>query len=220
MIEYKKIIIAEQEIEQLKECDPNMKLLIEIVGDIHREYIPDPFIALVNSIVFQQLAYKAAITIWNRFEELIEVVKPESILAHSFEELRACGLSKNKIDYLRNLSEAVISGQLKLENIQSMSNDEIIESLVKVKGIGVWTAEMFLIFCLNRKDILSFKDLGLRKGVKWLYSMSEEPDQEQFEEVRCRFSPNNTLASFYLWEVTIRNLFKFSSVEEAYASLK
>lgn len=220
MIEYKKIKITEQEIGQLKASDPRMKLLVEIVGDIEREYIPDPFVALVNSIVFQQLAYKAAITIWNRFEELIEVVKPESILAHDFDELRACGLSKNKIDYLKNLSTAVVSGELQLENIHSMSNEEIIESLVKVKGIGVWTAEMFLIFCLNRKDILSFKDLGIRKGIKWLFGMPEEPNAEQFEQARHIFSPNSTLASFYLWEVTIRNLFRFDSVEEAYASLK
>lgn len=220
MIEYKKIIITEQEIEQLKQSDPNMKLLVELVGDIDREYIPDPFVALVNSIVFQQLAYKAAITIWNRFEVLIGTVKPESILAHDFDELRACGLSKNKIDYLKNLSTAVVSGELRLDDTNNMSNEEIIDSLIKVKGIGVWTAEMFLIFCLNRKDILSFKDLGIRKGIKWLFGMSEEPDKEQFEEVIRRFSPNNTLASFYLWEVTIRNLFRFSSIEEAYASLK
>jgi DNA-3-methyladenine glycosylase II len=220
LIEYKKIIITEQEKEQLKASDPNMKLLVELVGDIDREYIPDFFVALVNSIVFQQLAYKAAITIWSRFEELIETVEPESILAHSFDELRACGLSKNKIDYLKNLSTAVASGELRLESIDSMSNEEIIESLVKVKGIGVWTAEMFLIFCLNRKDILSFKDLGIRKGIMWLYGMKGEPYKEQFEEVRRRFSPQNTLASFYLWEVTIRNLFRFSSVEDAFASLK
>lgn len=220
MIEYKKIMITEHELEQLKDSDPSMKLLVEIIGDIDREYIPDPFVALVNSIVFQQLAYKAAITIWNRFEGLIGTVKPESILAHDFDELRACGLSKNKIDYLKNLSTAVVSGQLRLENIDSMSNEEIIESLVKVKGIGVWTAEMFLIFCLNRKDILSFKDLGIRKGIKWLFGMPEEPDKEQFEEARRKFSPNNTLASFYLWEVTIRNLFRFDTIEEAYSSLK
>lgn len=220
MIEYKKIVITEPEIKQLKDSDPKMKLLIELVGDIDREYIPEPFVALVNSIVFQQLAYKAAITIWNRFEELVKLVEPENILAHSFDELRSCGLSKNKIDYLKNLSSAVVSGQLKLDDIHNMSNEEIIDSLVKVKGIGVWTAEMFLIFCLNRKDVLSFKDLGIRKGIKWLYNMQEEPDKEQFEEVRRRLSPNNTLASFYLWEVTIRNLFSFSHVEEAYVSLK
>lgn len=216
MVEYKKIIISPQELEELKACDSNMRMLVEIVGDIDRDYIEDPFVALVNSIIFQQLAYKAAIAVWNRFEELVRAVRPEYILQHSFEELRACGLSKNKIDYIKNLSEAVVSGQLSLESLGSMSNEEIIESLVKIKGIGVWTAEMFLIFCLNRKDILSYKDLGIRKGIKWLYGMQEEPDKEQFEEKRQRYSPHNTLASFYLWEVTIKNLFKFADIEEAY----
>lgn len=214
MINYKKIEINENEIDALRKTDEKMRKLIDLVGPIDREFIPDPFIALINSIVFQQLAYKAAITIWNRLENLVEKVTPENILRINEETLRSCGLSRTKVSYIKNISEAVINKDLDLENINKLSDQEIIIQLVKIKGIGEWTAEMFLIFSLNRKNILSFKDLGLRKGIKWLYNMDDEPTKEEFEFYKAKFSPNNTLAAFYLWEITIKNFFKYNHVDE------
>lgn len=211
---YKKILIDKRELDALKSKDTKMKLLIDSIGEINRDYIPDPFIALVNSIVFQQLAYKAAISIWNKFEQFVGDITPDHILNASFESLRVCGLSKTKISYIRNIAEAVKGNTLYFNNFEKMSDEEIIEKLVRIKGIGVWTAEMFLIFSLNRKDIISYKDLGIRKGLKWLYNMEEEPTVEQFQMFRDRFSPNNTLASFYLWEITIRNYFKYETIEQ------
>lgn len=211
---YKRIIISNSEIEELKNKDDKMRLLIDSVGDINREYIPDPFIALVNSIVFQQLAYKAAISIWNKFEKFVKDINPDNILNASFDELRECGLSKTKISYIKNIAQAVNRKELDLSNIDTLSNEEIIEELIKIKGIGVWTAEMFLIFSLNRKNIMSYNDLGIRKGVKWLYSLKEEPNMKQFEKFKNRFSPCNTLASFYLWEITIRNYYKYENIGE------
>ncbi|MFT9494795.1 methylated-DNA--[protein]-cysteine S-methyltransferase [Anaerosolibacter sp.] len=211
---YKKILIDKSEIDSLRSKDDNMKLLIDSIGEINREYIPDPFVALVNSIVFQQLAYKAAISIWNKFEQFIGNITADHILNASFESLRECGLSKTKISYIKNIAEAVKRNEINFSNFERMSDEEIIEKLVRVKGIGTWTAEMFLIFSLNRKDIMSYKDLGIRKGLKWLYNMKEEPTVEQFEKFKNRFSPNNTLASFYLWEITIRNYFKYENIEQ------
>ncbi len=211
---YKKIVIAKSEIEELKSKDDKIRMLIDSIGDINREYIPEPFIALVNSIVFQQLAYKAAISIWNRFEKLVTEINPDNILHASFESLRECGLSKTKISYMRNIAEAVKRNELNFNNFAMMSDEEIIEKLVKIKGIGVWTAEMFLIFSLNRKNVMSYKDLGIRKGLKWIYNMKEEPTMKQFEKVKNRFSPYNTLASLYLWEITIRNYFKYENIEK------
>lgn len=211
---YKKIIIDKSEVEALKNKDTKMAMLIDSVGEINREYIPDPFIALVNSIVFQQLAYKAAISIWNRFEEFIGDITPNNILNAKIEDLRNCGLSKIKINYIKNIAEAVKSDEIDFDNFTRLSDQEIIENLIKIKGIGVWTAEMFLIFSLNRKNIMSYKDLGLRKGLKWLYKMKEEPTENQFEKFKNKFSPYNTLASFYLWEITIRNYFKYDNIEK------
>lgn len=211
---YKKIFIDKNEIETLKRKDPKMAMLIDSVGDINREYIPDPFIALVNSIVFQQLAYKSAISIWNRFEGFIGEITPENILNTRTEDLRNCGLSKTKIRYIRNIAEATLNNQIDFNDFNRLSDEDIIELLTKIKGVGVWTAEMFLIFSLNRKNVMSYKDLGLRKGLQWLYSMKEEPTEKQFEKFKNRFSPYNTLASFYLWEITIRNYFKYDSIEK------
>ena len=210
---YKKIIIDTKDIEGLRSKDDNMRMLIDSIGDIDREYIPDPFIALANSIVFQQLAYKAAISIWNRFEELINDITPSNVLNASYESLRSCGLSKTKISYIKNIAEAFNKGELDFNKFPSMKDEEIIEKLIKIKGVGVWTAEMVLIFSLNRKNILSYNDLGIRKGLKWLYKMKEEPNVKQFDKFKKKFSPYNSLASFYLWEITIRSYFKYENIE-------
>ena len=211
---YKKIIITKAEVEELKKKDKKLQLLIDYVGDIDRQYIPDHFISLVHSIVFQQLAYKAAISIWNRFVNEIGEITPNNILNIDESNLRQCGLSSSKIKYIKNISKAIIGEELEIEKFCSMSDGKIIEQLIRIKGIGEWTAEMFLITSLVRKDVLSYKDLGIRKGMQWLYGLKEEPTKEQFEKYRKKFSPYNTLASFYLWEVTSRNLTRFKSVEK------
>lgn len=217
---YEKYRITTEELDYLRNTDEKMRKLIDIVGDIDREYIPNPFIALLNSIVFQQLSYKAATTIWGRFEKLVKEITPKKILIHSDEELRECGLSKTKVQYVKNIANAVLNGRLNLERINELSNEEIVGQLIAIKGIGVWTAEMFLIFSLCRKDIISYGDLGIRRGIKWLYGLKDEPNKEEFVVVKDRYSPNNTIASFYLWEITIRNLFKFEDINDVYKNLK
>jgi len=208
--------IDKKGIAYLKKTDKKLGKLIDSVGNIEREIIPNPFIALINSIVFQQLSYKAAITIWNRFENLVGEVNPQSILEISDENLRSCGLSGTKISYIKNISKAMIDKDIDLENIENISDEEIINMLVKIKGIGVWTAEMFLIFCLNRNNVMAYKDLGIRKGLKWLYNLKEEPTIEEFNKIKNKWSPFNTIATLYLWEITIRDYFKYNSINDIY----
>lgn len=216
MKDYEKFIIENEKIEYLKEKDKKLSKLIDIVGNIEREIIKDPFIALVNSIVYQQLSFKAADKIWTRFKELVKEITPENILNLNFLDLRSCGLSSTKINYINNISKAFIENDLTLEKFNEMSDKEIIDILIKIKGIGEWTAEMFLIFCLKRMDILSYKDLGLRKGLKWLFNMKEEPSLKEVKKIKNKFSPYNTILSFYLWEISIRDLFRFNNIDEAY----
>jgi len=210
---YKKIIIDKYEIDYLRNKDEKLGLLIDSISEINRDYIPNPFIALLNSIIFQQLAYKAAISIWNRFEEFIVEITPENILLASYDSLRKCGLSNAKVNYIKNIAEAVQNNDLDFTHFNEMSDEAIIDKLVKIKGIGKWTAEMFLIFSLNRKNVLSFGDFAIVKGLRWLYHMKEDPSIKQLEAIKNKFSPYNTLVSFYLWEVTIRNYFKYENIE-------
>jgi len=162
---YEKFEISKNEIDYLKGKGENLRKLIEIVGDVDREYIKDPFISLVNNIIFQQLSYKAAITIWNRFVELVGEITPQKVLSFSFEELRSCGISTTKISYIENIANAFLNKDIDLENIDQMTDEEVINSLIKIKGVGEWTSEMFLIFSLKRMNVLSYKDLGIRKGI-------------------------------------------------------
>jgi len=216
---YEKMTILKSEVEFLKRNDHIVEMLIETVGDISREIIPNPFIALVNSIIYQQISFKAGNTIWGRFASLLGVITPSGVIDASFEDLRGCGLSSSKIKYIKNVADAIITGSLNIEEIKNKTDDEIVSNFIKIKGIGNWTAEMFLIFSLNRKDVINYNDLAIRKGIQWLYKLDEEPTKLEFEEIRNRFSPFNTILSLYIWEITIRNLFVFSSIDEAKKSL-
>ena len=161
----------------------------------------DLFLALVESVVSQQLAVKAADAIFRRVETLLDGrIEPDRLLAADPEKLRACGLSGRKIEYLRGIAEAQISGTVDFESLAEKSDAEIIGELVKLKGVGVWTVEMLLIFALGRPDILSYKDLGIRKGIMMLNGL-ESLSETEFETYRRRYSPYGTLASLLLWRI-------------------
>lgn len=160
----------------------------------------DLFLALVQSIVSQQLSIKVADVIFRRVEKLLGKITAGNLLAAGFEELRACGLSGRKIEYLRGIAEAQLNGTVDFKSLARKTDEEIIRELVKLKGVGVWTAEMLLIFSLGRPDILSYKDLGIRRGIMMLNGLAELPEEE-FEKYRQRYSPYGTLASLYLWRI-------------------
>ena len=160
----------------------------------------DLFYALAQSIVSQQLAVRAAEAIFARVAALPGGVTPAGILKASEEELRACGLSARKVEYRRCAATAGASGELDFSSLAAKPDAEVIDALVRLKGVGVWTAEMLLVFSLCRRDVLSYRDLGIRRGVMRLYGVPE-PTEAEFEYYRKRYSPYGTLASLYLWRI-------------------
>lgn len=196
---------GEKEIEYLKKKDKKLGQAIDRIGGIEREINPDLFIALVSNIVGQQISNKAFETVWSRFSELIKEVTPQSILATDTDRIQKCGMSLRKVGYIKGIAEAVASGELDLLALHEMSDDEVIKRLSALNGIGVWTAEMLLIFSMERPDVLSWSDLAIRRGMMNLYGL-KELSREQFEKYKKRYSPYGTVASFYLWELSLERI--------------
>jgi DNA-3-methyladenine glycosylase II len=163
---------------------------------------PNHFKALVIAIVNQQLSGKAADTIFKRFVALFPGGKfptPEQVLAMPAAKMRKCGLSKMKVSFLKDLSRKVLDGTVDFRKMPKWSDEEVIEHLVRVKGIGRWTAEMFLMFSLERDDIFSYGDLGLRNAIQKLYGLKKHPTPAQAAKIAEKWKPYRTLASRYLW---------------------
>ncbi|HYH53205.1 MAG TPA: DNA-3-methyladenine glycosylase [Solirubrobacterales bacterium] len=195
----------------LAAADPTMAALIERVGPIdiatrlqrRKEERPsDAYGSLLRAIVGQQLSTKAARTIYLRVVELFggTTPSPEQLLAADEEDLRACGLSGRKTEYVRDLASHVISGELELDRLEDLGDEEVIEEIVAVRGLGRWTAEMFLLFHLDRPDVLSGGDLGIRKAIQIEYGLDEMPPPKQVLEIGEPWRPHRSLASLYLWE--------------------
>src|SRR5579863_10628737 len=153
-------------LNHLRKCDPVLAAIIEQVGPFRMEYGPAGFSSLAEAIVYQQLNGKAAVTIFNRFVALAgEPLTPEGILKLSDTQLRSVGLSKQKSSYLKDLAEKTAAGQLDFSRLAELSDEEVIEHLTQVKGIGVWTAHMFLMFSLRRQNVLPTGDYGIRMAI-------------------------------------------------------
>lgn len=186
----------------LRSADPVMADMIERWGPLHLTYTDDYFFTLVDAIASQQLSGKAAATIVGRIRALVpgkERIEPSDILALPDQALRDAGLSWSKVSYIKDLAQRVDSGQVHLGRISEMEDEEIITELVAVKGIGRWTAEMFLIFSLARPDVLAVDDLGIRAGIKRLYDLPELPKPPQMREIGEPWRPYRSYASLYLW---------------------
>lgn len=192
---------TEKEIEYLKERDPILGAEIDKIGMIKREIETDIFSALISSIISQQISTKAAITVKERYVELIVAITPENIDKVELESIQKCGMSLRKAGYIKGIANAAISGIVDFERLHKLSDKEVIEELVKLKGVGEWTAEMLLIHSLQRPDILSYKDLAIRRGIMRLYGLTVLTEKE-FELYRERYSPYCTVASLYLWEIS------------------
>ena len=160
----------------------------------------DLFYALIRSIISQQLAVKAADSIFRRVQTMLGEITAENFRNANDETLRNCGLSSRKVEYLKGIANAALSGKINFQELSEKTDTEIIAALTQLKGVGVWTAEMLLISALGRPDILSYKDLGIRRGIMLLYGL-QTLTEKQFEEYRKRYSPYGTLASFYLWRI-------------------
>lgn len=160
------------------------------------------FKKLCEAIIGQQLAGKAADAIVARFTKLLEdQVKSKSVLETNDQALRDVGMSWAKVKSLKDLARHVDQQRINLDSLQNMDDDQVITELIKVKGIGQWTAEMFLMFTLGREDVFSHGDLGLRKGIAKLYGFANKPTAEQIEKIVCQWTPYKTYASLALWHV-------------------
>lgn len=191
---------GQKELDYLKSRDKELGAAIDRVGMIEFEVIPDLFAGLVRSIITQQISTKAASSIWNRMLDHFGEISPEKIDSAPVEEIRHCGLSVRKAESIREIARAEVQGELNLSKLQELPDEEVIRRLSSLKGIGVWTAEMLLIFSMERPDVVSWGDLGIRQGMMRLYSL-QTLTREQFEEYRKRYSPYGSVASLYLWRL-------------------
>ncbi|HEX3239892.1 MAG TPA: DNA-3-methyladenine glycosylase [Solirubrobacterales bacterium] len=195
----------------LAASDPRMAALIERVGEIdletrlrrrNEEAPPDAYGALLRAIVGQQLSTKAARTIYGRVIGLFggTTPSPQQLLDAKVEDLRGAGLSGRKVEYIQDLARHVISGELELDRLDELGDEQAIAEIVAVRGLGQWTAEMFLLFHLERPDVLSGGDLGIRKAIQIEYELEEMPSPQEAVALSERWSPHRSLASLYLWE--------------------
>ncbi len=184
----------------LKKSDPILRGIIERVGVCRMEYGEPTFHHLAESIVYQQLNGKAAETIFKRFTDVAgSPVTPEGILKLSEHQMRAVGLSKQKSSYLRDLAAKTESGLLNFEKLQGMHEADVIEHLTQVKGVGVWTAHMFLMFTLRRPDVLPTGDYGIQVAIKKHYRKRKLPKPKDMEKIAKVWSPYRSVACWYLW---------------------
>lgn len=189
-------LISSEALEHLSK-DEKMKALIEEIGVVKRELTPDLFRALISSIISQMISTKAAVTIFNRVEEKTPIT-PEGIFSLSDEELRSLGVSLKKAKALREISRRILEGELDLEELRDLSDKDLKKKLVELPFVGPWTAEMLMIFSLERPNVLSFLDLGIRRGIERTYE--REATKDFVEELKKTYHPYESVASLYLWE--------------------
>lgn len=189
---------GQKEIEYLKAKDKKLGKAIDEIGMIQREIIPDPFTALISSVISQQISKKAAETVWNRFYKLLGNITPENIVQIELSEIQRCGMTQRKAGYIKGIAEAAITDKINFNTLHTLCDGEIIKKLSSLHGVGVWTAEMLLIFSLCRPDVVSYKDLAICRGMMNLYGLKKLP-KEKFERYRKRYSPHGSVASLYLW---------------------
>jgi DNA-3-methyladenine glycosylase II len=187
-------------INHLKKCDPVLREIIERVGPFRMEYGEPQFCSVAEAIVYQQLNGKAAETIFKRFAALAgEPLAPEGILKLSDEQLRGVGLSKQKSAYLKDLARKTAEGVLDFSKLPELPDEDVIAHLTQVKGIGVWTAHMFLIFSLRRLNVLPTGDYGVQMALKRHYRKRKLPKPKDMEKIARAWEPYRSVACWYMW---------------------
>ena len=188
-------------INHLKKADPVLAAIIKKAGPYRAKYMEPVFQTLVRSIVYQQLSGKGAMTIFNRLAEAAEVtpLTPEAILKMRPQKMRKLGLSKQKTIYIRELAKLTRDGDIQFERLPEMEDAAIIETLTRVKGVGVWTVQMFLMFALQRPNVLPVGDLGVRAAMKKAYGLAELPKPQEMESIAAAWHPYRSIASWYMW---------------------
>ena len=182
--------------------DPKLRKIIANVGDFQIRTLKNHYEALIDSVITQQISDAAGMSIAQRFRDIFgnAYPLPEDVLAKRDSVLLSSGITRAKLDCIKDISKRVSTGEIKFQKFFRMDDEEIISELVEIKGIGRWTAEMFLIFGLGRLDILPLGDLGLKRGIQKMYSLSELPTNENILKISAKWRPYRTVATWYIWK--------------------
>jgi len=191
---------GDTETTYLKNRDKTLGAAIDVIGPIRREVEPDLFCALVHSIVGQQISTKAQITIWKRIKDGLGKITPQAVLACTEAGIQSYGISFKKASWIRGAAERVLDGRLDINALRSKSDAQVCKELDLLDGVGIWTAEMLMLFSMRRKDILSYGDLAIQRGMRMLYH-HRTITHRLFEKYRRRYSPYGSVASLYLWAI-------------------
>ena len=193
-------IYGDKEIEYLKTRDKRLAEVIDKVGKVEREVIPDLFAALVNSIIGQQISTRAHRTIWKRMLDELGEITPVRIDGMNVESLQKFGITFKKAEYLKKAAQKVIHGELDIEALGNMSDEEVCARLVQIDGVGIWTAEMLMLFSMQRQNVLSYGDLAILRGMRMVYH-HRKITRDMFARYKRRLSPYASVASLYFWAV-------------------
>ena len=191
---------SEKELQYLSSRDEKMKIAVKMFGKIERETEPRLFYALIHQIAGQQISNKALETVWGRFLSHFKEITPEKINAEPLDNIQKLGVSNRKATYIKNIAEKVLNKEFDIESLKNLSDDDAVKELIKLDGVGKWTAEMFLLFSLCRENILSYGDFAIKKGLQILHN-HKEITKMVFEKYRKLYSPYCSVASFYLWQI-------------------
>ena len=189
---------GEAETEYLKSKDPRLAEVIDRIGHIERAADNNLFTSVIHHIIGQQISTKAQQTVWNRMYDSLNGVTPDGICKVSVQKLQSFGMTFRKAEYIKDFAQKVMDGEFNLDAVEHMTDEDAMASLSSLKGIGRWTAEMILLFCLQRPNILSFNDLAIRRGMAIVYRR-KDIDRKFFERIRRRLSPCCSAASLYFW---------------------
>lgn len=191
---------GEKEINHLKARDKKLGDAIEQIGHIHREIDEDIFSSVIHHIIGQQISTVAQKTLWSRLNGKLETIEAKSIIGLGRDDLQSIGMTYRKAEYILDFAEKVQCGAFDINALYEMEDGDVIKALSSLKGIGAWTAEMIMLFCMQRPDILSYGDLAILRGMRMLYR-HRAIDKKKFEQIRRRYSPYGSVASLYLWAI-------------------
>ncbi len=200
MIQLQYFLYDDREKSYLKQRDKKLGAIIEQVGHIYREVNPDLFTALIQTIVDQQISTKAAKTIWERLVDKYGKLSPEKLAAAEPGDIQKTGLTMIKAVNIKNISQQAASGELDLDTLHNKSDEEVCRELTKLRGVGPWTAEMLMLFSMQRKNVISYGDLAIHRGLCRLYS-HQKVNKKLFLKYKELYSPYASTASLYLWAI-------------------
>jgi DNA-3-methyladenine glycosylase II len=192
---------GQDEIDYLKSVDETLGVAMSRLGKVERVIIPDLFTALVYAIVGQLISVKAAQTVWARMQDQFGEISPSNIAIQTTDDIQRCGMTLKKAVCIHHIAQMIIQGAFSLDELYDLSDSEVIKRLMTLNGVGKWTAEMLLINSMERRDVVSWGDIAIRRGMMKLYGLSIIT-KEQFDQYRLRYSPLGSVASIYLWEIS------------------